>query len=349
MNWEDVIEEYGLLIERKLEEVLNKTIKDAERYHQFISKAYTSLREFALRRGKRIASCSTLLTYKGYTGVVDEKILTVCSGIEIYRHSILIHDDLVDMDETRRGGKTIHKIFTKGFDKRFGEGVAVFLGNIAYSLAVQTVMGSGFSKNKVDEAVRLLLEGYKEVNESQILDLLFEYKNNVDVNEWRIMASKRAASLFKVTMVMGGMLGDAPLEDLELLKNAAVNIGYAFDIQDDIIDTFASEEQYGRNVCRDMILGKKPLHVVYTLRSQNPEAVNVFKNVKSKDKLTPEDVENIRRVIRITGGFDNAKKDLKKHAEEARKSISMTSMKSDVKDFFNHLISYIETSLDWYK
>ena len=349
MNWEDVIEEYGLLIERKLEEILDKAVKDAEGYHQFISKAYTSLKEFSFRRGKRLASCSTLLTYKGYTGVVDEKILTVCSGIEIYRHSILIHDDLVDMDETRRGGKTVHKIFAEGFDERFGEGVAVFLGNIAYSLAVQTIMGSGFSKNKVNEAVRLLSAGYREVNESQILDLLFEYKNDVDVNEWRIMASKRAASLFKVTMVMGGMLGDASMEDLELLKNAAVNIGYAFDIQDDIIDTFASEEQYGRPVCGDIIIGKKPLHVVYTLGSQNPEAINVLKSVKNKDELNPDDVENIRRVIRLTGGLDNAKKDLKKHAEEARKSISMTSMKSDVKDFFNHLISYIETSLDWYK
>ncbi|MEM2374336.1 MAG: polyprenyl synthetase family protein [Thermoproteota archaeon] len=347
MNWEGVIEEYGLLIEKRLEEVLNNAIKDAENYHPFISRVYAALKEFAFRRGKRIASCSTLLTYKGYTGVVDEKILAVCSGIEIYRQSILIHDDLVDMEETRRGGKTIHKIFVEDFDERFGEGVAVFLGDIAYSLAVQTIMDSGFSKNKVNDAVRLLSEGYREVNESQILDLLFEYKD-VDVNEWRVMASKRAASLFKVTMTMGGILGEAPREDLELLRNAAVNIGYAFDIQDDIIDTFASEEQYGRPPCRDIVLGKKPLHIVYTLEAQKPE-VGVFKNLKNTNRLSQEDIEKVRGIVRLSGGLDNAKRDLKMHAEEAKRLISETSMKNDVKDFFNYLINYIENSLDWYK
>ncbi|MEM1558479.1 MAG: polyprenyl synthetase family protein, partial [Thermoproteota archaeon] len=223
----------------------------------------------------------------------------------------------------------------------------VFLGDIAYSLAVQTIMDSGFSKNKVNDAVRLLSEGYREVNESQILDLLFEYKD-VDVNEWRVMASKRAASLFKVTMTMGGILGEAPREDLELLRNAAVNIGYAFDIQDDIIDTFASEEQYGRPPCRDIVLGKKPLHIVYTLEAQKPE-VGVFKNLKNTNRLSQEDIEKVRGIVRLSGGLDNAKRDLKMHAEEAKRLISETSMKNDVKDFFNYLINYIENSLDWYK
>lgn len=347
MNWEGVIEEYGLLIEKRLEEVLNNAIKDAENYHSFVGKVYAALKEFAFRKGKRLASCSTLLTYKGYTGVVDEKILAVCSGIEIYRQSILIHDDLIDMEEMRRGGKTIHKIFAEGFNNRLGEGVAVFLGNIACSLAVKTIMDSGFSKNKINDVIPLLSEGYKEVNESQILDLLFEYKD-VDVNEWRVMASKRAASLFKVTMVTGGILGEAPREDLELLRSAAVNMGYAFDIQDDIIDTFASEEQYGRPPCRDIVLGKKPLHIIYTLESHNPE-IRMLRNLKNTNRLNSEDIEEIRRIIKLTGGLDNAKKDLEKHTKEAKRLISETRMKDDVKDFFNHLIDYIEGSLEWYK
>ncbi|MDW8034338.1 MAG: polyprenyl synthetase family protein [Nitrososphaerota archaeon] len=348
MDWESIVDEYGLLIEKKLDEVLNNAIKDAENYHPFISRIYANLKEFSLRRGKRLASCSTLLVYKGYTGAIDEKILSVCSGIELYRQSILIHDDLVDMEEMRRGGKTIHRLFSDELDERFGEGVAVFLGNITYSLAVQTIMDSGFSDNKINNAIRLLSDGYREVNESQILDLLFEYKD-VDVDEWRIMASKRAASLFKVTMVMGGMLADASREDLELLKKAAVNIGYAFDIQDDIIDTFASEEQYGRLPCRDIALGKKPLHIIYTLKSQNPEIRSILRSLKNMNKLNSEEVENVRRIIRLTGGLDNTKKDLNKYAEEARFFISKTNMKKETKDLFNNLIDYIKSSLDWYK
>lgn len=348
MDWEKALEEYGLLIEDKLEKTFSKTIREAESYHPFIKDVYTSLREFTLRRGKRLASCSTLLTYKGYAGVVDEKILNVCTGIEMYRQSILVHDDLVDMEEMRRGGETINKFFTEKYDKRLGEGVAVFLGNIAYSLAVQTIMDSGFSTEKVAEALSLLSEGYREVNESQVLDLLFEYRD-VDVEEWRTMASKRAASLFKVIMVMGGTLAGAPGEDLKLLEKAAVNIGYAFDIQDDIIDTFASEEQYGRPPCGDLKLGKKPLHIIYALKPSDPEALRVLKGLRGRKSLGGEEVETVRNLVRRTGGLDDAKRDSKKHAEEARSLMAATSMSGEVKEFFESLINYIENSLDWYK
>jgi geranylgeranyl diphosphate synthase type I len=348
MDWEKALEEYGLLIEETLEKTFSEAIKEAERYHSFIKDVYTGLREFTLRKGKRLASCSTILTYRGYAGTVDERILKTGAGIELYRQSILVHDDLVDMEETRRGGKTIHRLFSDKHDERLGEGVAVFLGNMAFSLAMQTIMGSGFPIEKVAEAISLLSQGYREVNESQMLDLLFEYRD-VDVDEWQAMASKRAASLFKVTMVMGGILAGAPEEDLRLLRNAAINIGYAFDIQDDIIDTFASEEQYGRPPCGDLKLGKKPLHIVYTLKSPDQEAARILNNLRGRRNLNGEEVETVRKLVRRTGGLDSAKADSRKHAEEAKRLIAMTSMLEEVKEFFNSLITYIENSLDWYK
>jgi len=252
------------------------------------------------------------------------------------------------MEETRRGGKAIHKIFSELFDERLGEGVAVFLGNIAYALAAQTIMGSGFPREKAVEALLLLSEGYREVNESQMLDLLFEYRD-VDAEEWRIMASKRAASLFKVTMATGGLLGGAPEEDLQLLKEAAVNIGYAFDIQDDIIDTYASEEVYGRPPCGDIRLGKKPLHIVYALRSPDEEAAGFLKSLQGRVGLSKYEVEKARELVRRSGGLEKAKKASRRHAEEARRLVAETSMNEEAKDFFSHMITYIENSLDWYR
>ncbi|MEM2931173.1 MAG: polyprenyl synthetase family protein [Thermoproteota archaeon] len=348
MDWETVLKEYGAMVEKKVGEIFSKTVKEAEKYHPFVKDAYICLREFTLRKGKRLASCSTLATYKGYVDTVDEKILNACASIEIYRQSILVHDDLVDMEETRRGGKTVHRFLADRHGERFGEGVALFLGNMAYSLAVQTIMGSGFPREKTTEVLSLLSEGYKEVNESQMLDLLFEHKD-VDAEEWRVMASKRAASLFKVTMVAGGLLGGAPEADLRLLKEAAVNIGYAFDIQDDIIDTYASEEEYGRPPCGDIRLGKKPLHIIYSLKSPDSEASVFLKSLLGKASLTREEVEKVRSLVRRTGGLDSAKKASKRHAEEARRLIAETSMLGEAKDFFNHMITYIENSLDWYR
>ena len=105
MNWEETLNKYGKLIEEQLRTFFIEAVKEAETYNQFIGKVYKDIEEFVLRKGKRLASCSTLLTYKGYTGVVDEKILKVCIGVELYRHAILVHDDLVDhaKEATARG------------------------------------------------------------------------------------------------------------------------------------------------------------------------------------------------------------------------------------------------------
>ena len=348
MGWEETLEDYGVMIEERLKDYFKNIKREARRYHPFIADVYSNLEEYVLRRGKRLASCTTLLTYKGYTGRVDDNILDVCIGIEIYRHCILVHDDIIDMDVLRRGGKTIHHAFAKGYSDRFGEGVAVFLGNIAYSLASIAIINSRFPEEKIVKTLSLLSKGYQEVNESQILDLLFEYKN-VNVDEWLVMASKRAASLFKVTILTGAILGDASKEDLKKLEEAAVNIGYAFDIQDDIIDTFADEKQYGKPPCRDIILGKKPLHVICALNSTDAEGSRTLNILLGKKHLNREDIHLIREMIKKSGGLEAAKEFSRKHAEMAKMLIIQTGLNNDVKEFFRSLISYIEESLDWYK
>ena len=131
MSWEKTLDHYGVLVEERLRDYFAEAVKKAEDYHPFIGKVYSALEQFVFRKGKRLASCSTLLTYQGYTNRTDDPILNVSAGIELYRHCILIHDDLVDRDDLRRGEETIHRMFSEEGNPRFGEGVAVFLGDIA--------------------------------------------------------------------------------------------------------------------------------------------------------------------------------------------------------------------------
>jgi geranylgeranyl pyrophosphate synthase len=348
MTWETLLDQYTALIDRKLEDYFRSLKQAAGKYHPFMLKTYENLEEYVLRRGKRLASCSTLLTYKGYTGDADEKILNVCVGIELYRHCILIHDDLVDEDEIRRGGKSFHNLPSEVRDLRFGEGVAVFMGDVAYALSLEAMLNSGFNREALLRVVRMLARGYCEVNESQVLDLLFEHKEP-DVEEWYAMASKRAASLFKTTILTGAALGGAPEEDLQALGEAAVNIGYAFDIQDDIIDTFATEQQYGRSPGRDMARGKKPLHMIYALKLAGPGELEVFKDIIGKGKLTSEALEKAREVVRKTGALNAAKARSAEHARMAKELIGGTQMREESKEFFSAFIDYIAQSLDWYK
>lgn len=342
MGHEALLEEYTARIEEQLAPYLKGLSREGKKYHPFIGEVYEAVGEFVLRKGKRLASGSTLMIYRGYAGELDERILKVGLGVELYRHGILIHDDLVDRDEYRRGGKTFHGIFGK--DERYGDGVALFAGNLLFSLALKSILNSGFSLNKIRDVADLFAGDYIAVNESQILDLDFEYRRP-DEKEWYVMASKRASSLFHATILTGAILGGASRRDLGLLEEASHNIGYSFDIQDDIIGTFASEEQYGRPAGEDLAYWKKPLHMVYALKlAKDGEVKEIEKSIGNTGE-----VERLREIIRASGALDKAKEKSRKHAARAVELISQTGLDQPTKDFFSSFIEYVAGSLDWYR
>lgn len=345
---EQVMNEYSLQVERKLRGHFKSEERSARDYNEFIAAVTKSGEEYTLRKGKRIASFSSLLIYKGYSGRVDENFLDFCASIELYRHSILIHDDLVDRDDLRRGEKAFHRLFADKYDERFGEGAAIFYGNILIARAVEVILGLNFEKAKIEQVVELLAESFAEVNESQILDLLFEYRAPT-FEEWVAMASKRAASLFKFAMGSGAIFGGAPHHDLQALNEAATCTGYAFDIQDDIIGTFATEEQYGRPPGGDIKLGKKPLHIVYAFECARGREQERLRAILEMEKIEGEQIEELREIVRNCGALEKAKQASRQYSKNAILAINKTAMNGESKELFSSLIDYVSESLDWYK
>jgi len=344
MDYTNMLDSFGGIIEEDLRQQLKHIVKKGMDYHPFLGQTYKILEDYLLRGGRRLASCSTLIVYKGYTGQIDDKIVKAGSGIEFFRHSILVHDDIVDAEMSRRGGKTVHRLLEDGYDERFGIGSATFAGNMLFSLALESILQSGFDDGKLKDVVNLLSADYKAVNESQILDLLFEY-TKPSAEDWKVMTSKRASSLFRTSLLTGAILASAPAKDRLLLEEAAKQIGFAFDIQDDIIDTFASEEQYGREPGGDILKRKKPLHVILAMQKER----TIESLISGKAAISKEDIPGIRELIRGCGALDEAKSISKAHAKEAQRLIVQTDMSSDTKEFFIALIDYVAESLDWYK
>ena len=344
MDYTDVLDRYGAIIEEDLKSRLDEMVRDGQKYHPFLADVYDATREFVQRGGRRLSACSTLIVYQGFTGQIDERIVRVCSGIELYRHSILIHDDIVDAEEKRRGGDTLHKTMARGFDERFGVASAMFAGNILYAQAIECLMQSGFEQDKLVDAAKLLAAEFRAVNESQILDMLFEYKDP-DVKEWEVMAGRRAASLFKASMLVGAILASATEKDRGRLHIAARHIGFAFDIQDDIIDTFATQEQYGRVPCGDIGKRKKPLHVILALQKEKRLAAIM----QEERCLNGAEIKYVQSLIRDCGALDEAKSFSREHADQAEKMIARTGLNQDAKDFFISFIRFVDQSLDWYK
>ncbi len=316
------------------------TIKDGkEGYHPFISEQYDAISEYLMRTGKRIASFTTSLVCEGY-GVENRKVLErVCGAIELYRHSILIHDDLVDADDQRRGKPTIHARFTSLRDPRLGMGCAVFQGNILFCLSMEMINGSDLEPTVIQSLLKELIGANTAVNESQILDVYMEGRDS-SLQEWKAMASKRAASLFRATMKMGGIVANIENE-LVMLAQAGELMGFVFDIQDDIIDTFATREQYGRKPGSDISTRKRPLHVVLALEQADDDQKKILRSPKS-------DLKSFRSALKDTNGVARAKRMAEKYKEKALRTLDKTNMDQETKNLFSGLMSYMDQSLNWY-
>ena len=128
-----------------------------------------------------------------------------------------------------------------------------------------------------------------------------------------------------------------------------MHIGYSFDIQDDIIGTFASEEQYGRQTGGDILLGKKPLHVIYAYQLSNGDVQYQLRNVLKDRKAGEGDIDKVREIIKGCGALAKTKEVSRDHANKAIKLIDKTSLTVESKKFFKDLINFVSESLDWYK
>ncbi|MFX0162329.1 MAG: polyprenyl synthetase family protein [Candidatus Hodarchaeota archaeon] len=359
MSVEEILLEYGELIEKETLKFLKDNIVEAEKYHPFIKETFELLKDYIFRPGKRLASISTLLIYKGYKGEIDDEILKVCAGIEIYRHSILIHDDVVDLDDMRRGEPSIHKLFENLIEKRygrdseasrgfpsFGESMAVFTGNILFSLAFKAINKAGFDRDLTMRVIGALNKDFQFVNESQILDLLFEF-SPPNKKEWEIMASKRASQLFKTTLTIGAILAEVPDEELKMVEECGSHIGFAFDIIDDIIGAFTTKEVYGRPATGDIILGKKPLHVTIALeKAPTNKKQRLLEILKNKTK-TEEEILEAKDIMREYG-LTEAKHAARNHATEAIKILEKLKIDQKTRQEFKQFVNYVAENLDWY-
>jgi geranylgeranyl diphosphate synthase type I len=340
MEIEDLLEEHSAKIELYLAEIWDREVESASGYHPFIGGLYESMREFTLRGGKRMASFTTLLVSKGYGYADEEGLRAVCEAVELYRHSILVHDDLVDGDDLRRGRPTIHRIYGDMRDVRMGMGASVFSGNILFCIAMGRVLNSKLDEDVANSIGAEILRANTEVNESQTLDVYMEGEA-ADLELWETMASKRAASLFRTTLRIGGLLSGAT-EDLEMLGRAGEEMGYVFDIQDDIIDTLASREDYGREPGSDLKTLKRPIHIILALEGADPDT--------SEKLASPEvDLDIVKGILNDTGALERAGKMIEERRKAALELLGSTGMNRESKVRFESLMDYMGDSLKWYE
>jgi geranylgeranyl diphosphate synthase type II len=196
--------------------------------------------------GKKIRPLLTLLCCQAVGGN-PEHALSAAAGIELFHDFSLVHDDIMDQDELRRGRQTIHT--------KWDEGTAILVGDALIGLALENMVRSASRHHS--EVIQLFSEALIVVCEGQALDKEFEKRNDLTLPEYLDMISKKTSWLFQLSCQVGAILGDAQAPQVAAFRRFGWYLGMGFQIQDDLLDFIGDEAKLGKKVGSDLKRDKK--------------------------------------------------------------------------------------------
>jgi geranylgeranyl diphosphate synthase type II len=228
----------------ELQEAFNRFLK-AQQLIKNPSQLYEPV-EYALDSGgKRIRPVLLLMAYQLYHEDIDNA-MSPALGLEMFHNYTLLHDDIMDKSAMRRGHPTVHS--------KWNDNVAILSGDVMSILASQYVL-------KAKKNCQLLLERFNQaaidVCEGQQYDMDFEQLKTISEDEYIKMISLKTGALLAAALEMGGIVADAPVDDIRKLYDFGMKMGIGFQLQDDWLDCFGDESKLGKIIGEDILSEKK--------------------------------------------------------------------------------------------
>ena len=231
--------------------------------------------------GKRIRPILTLISADIFSGSPKKALNAALAG-EIFHNFSLVHDDIMDSADLRRGNTTVHK--------KWDNSTAILSGDVMLILAYQIF--ENYEANIFVPMATLFSKTAIKVCEGQQLDIDFEKKQEISFDEYLLMITYKTAELIGVAMKMGAIIANATTADQEKIYEFGKNLGIAFQLQDDYLDCFGNENDFGKKIGGDIIERKKTFLYIKTLELISGDEKSNFISLynspydNSKDKIT---------------------------------------------------------------
>lgn len=326
MDVKSLIEEKALMIEPILAEYVES---DNDKISAMLSHTVKA-------GGKRIRPCLMLLACEAVGGDPN-KILPAASSIELLHTFTLVHDDIIDNDLERRGRPTVHA--------KWGQDMGIIIGDTLYAKAFKALVDvrkNGISAEQVLDSLEVLNWANGEIHEGQILDMLFEERNDITIEDYMQMIRKKTAVLLSASLKIGAILADAGEAEINALSEFGDSIGLAFQIQDDLLDVIADEKELGKPVGSDIRKKKKSIIMVYALNNLKGDARKNLLGLLDAGAKDDTAVADAIKVLNESGSIDYAKNLVKDMADEGKKKLDMISESESKKallDVADYIIS----------
>lgn len=282
--------------------------------------------------GKRLRPCLLLMACDMFGGDV-EKALSAAIGIEVFHNFTLMHDDIMDKAPLRRGKPTVHE--------KWNTNVAILSGDVMMVEANRLMM-------LVDDSIlRPVLDVFNEtatgVCEGQQIDMNFENRDTVAVDEYINMIRLKTAVLLGGLMKIGALIAGASQAEATLLYNFGEQLGIAFQLQDDILDVYGDPEKFGKQVGGDIQSNKKTYLLIKALETADKEKLTELNRwLSATDFDAAEKVNAVRNIYAGLGIREQAESEMNKYAQSAMQSFEAINLpeerKAILKEFADQLL-----------
>jgi geranylgeranyl diphosphate synthase type I len=289
--------------------------------------------------GKRLRPYLVLKACELVGGEVDAAV-PFAAALELFHNFTLIHDDIIDNDELRRGNPTVHS--------KWGIPIAIVSGDLLFAKVYEAISkGAEFSKlpyERVQACIDRVTDAAINICEGQVLDISSPHVSNISEEDYLSMIGGKTAALFKACAEVGAIVGGGSPEMVNSLSGFAWNAGIAFQLVDDYLGITADEEILGKPVGSDIREGKKTLIIIHSLCNASPEEKKSIERVLGSDDAPQREIKAVFELLRELGSISYI---LEKGKYYARKATAMLKIfpysepKQDLLDLVEYFVNRV--------
>jgi geranylgeranyl diphosphate synthase type I len=350
MNAKQALEDLVPAIDKAVNDAFDHEFRKSKTISPFINSLIKNMKPLVFN-GKRLRGALVYYSYMMHKGTDMKEILKASAFIELIHTYMLIMDDIIDEDDLRHKSPTLNKIYREIHkhkyklkdSKHFGDSIAICGGLIMAHMGQNILVHANFPPERILKALdkfntQIAYTGYGEA-----LDVLAEVKDKVTEGETLLIKLlKTAKYTYETPLYLGAILAGANDEDLEKLSKYAIPAGVAFQIQDDILGIFGTEEKLGKPADSDLQEGKRNIVTVKTLELSNVKDRKRFSQLLGNTNTTHRDLEEAREIIKRSGAYDYSKNKARELVLQAKESLTkITKYNSDGKAFLDGIADYM--------
>ncbi len=257
--------------------------------------------------GKRLRPILLLASSRIY-GANDEDAMPAALAVEVFHNFTLVHDDIMDHAEERRGRPTVHV--------KWDESTAILCGDFLMGLSYDLLARSGGDVS-ISRLIRRFQEMVARLCEGQALDKEFEIRDDVSVEEYLHMVDCKTGALVQASLEIGSMIGGADAHGISLMADIGRNVGRAFQIKDDLLDLTADDARWGKSIGGDLVEGKMTYLLLSSIERNSGQDREWFVRIVRERGLAAEKVQEARERMKRSGVLEDARNEVLRYSREA--------------------------------